>query len=279
MTSRPLSDELLLGSGGLVWITFDNASGHRAISGLELVLEGEVHSRAMLGQAIVDLRAAITVNQTRTGWLRLGTAITRSAVHLPPGMEGRDRRTELSLMLDQVTLAGLEAARDGDDLRLHLDLAATAITNDGLPLAGHQQVQWTIPSEQWIRVLDQAHTHQHVTILSSAPDADSSEGYRRAGQELQVANAALRSGRYPDAVMAVRKGIDHLGARKLQAPRSQTDRNDRSVDERYGTLADALHHLASVAAHPEGPNTHYAWTRDDATAAIAGLMALMQRTT
>ena len=65
MTSRPLSDELLLGSGGLVWITFDNASGHRAISGLELVLESEVHSRAMLGQAIVDLRA--TSPSTRPG--------------------------------------------------------------------------------------------------------------------------------------------------------------------------------------------------------------------
>ena len=279
MTSRPLSDELLLGSGGLVWITFDNASGHRAISGLELVLESEVHSRAMLGQAIVDLRATITVNQTRTGWLRLGTAVARSAVHFPHGPENRQRRAELSLMVDQVTLAGLEAARDGDDLRLHVELAATAMTNDGLPLAGQQQVQWTIPSDQWIRVLGQAQTHRHVTILCLAPDADSSEGYRRADQELQVANAALRSGRYADAVMAIRKGIDHLEARKLQAPRSRTDRNDRSVDERYGALADALHHLTSVAAHPEGPNTHYTWTRDDATAAIAGLMALMQRTT
>lgn len=146
MTSRPLSDELLLGSGGLVWITFDNASGHRAISGLELVLESEVHSRAMLGQAIVDLRATITVNQTRTGWLRLGTAVARSAVHFPHGPENRQRRAELSLMVDQVTLAGLEAARDGDDLRLHVELAATAMTNDGLPLAGQQQVQWTIPT-------------------------------------------------------------------------------------------------------------------------------------
>jgi hypothetical protein len=77
--------------------------------------------------------------------------------------------------------------------------------------------------------------------------------------------------------MAVRKGIDHLGAKKLQAPRSRPDRNDRSIDERYGALADALHHLASVAAHPEGTNTDDAWTRGDATAAIAGLMALMQR--
>lgn len=84
---------------------------------------------------------------------------------------------------------------------------------------------------------------------------------------------------YADAVMAVRKGIDHLEARRLQAPRSRTDRNARSVDERYGALADALHHLTSVAAHPAGPNSHYIWTRDDATAAIAGLMVLMQRMT
>lgn len=269
-----LSGRPLLGNGALVNIRFDRASGQRALSGLVLVLEAEATGAVLLGSATVDIRATVSVDPNNGGHFRLGLAVARSAVEFPEaGAEYRDRRVVLELLLDPVALAALEAKREGHDLRLVVDLAATATGDDVSGLWGNHQDRWTIPAEEWARVLDQAQTHRSLTLLSPAPEPDSSEAYRQADKHLQDARTALRQGRYRDALMSVRRGTVALDLRSDAAPNKKLE--DRTVGERYGSLAAALHDLASVSAHPEKQNADYEWTRDDAVAALAGLMSLM----
>lgn len=278
MTARPLADELLLGSGGLIWAEFEQAWGHRAVTGLILTLDAEITSADKLGKAFVDLRATVTVDQDNARGLRLGTAFARAPLHFPPsGTEYRRQRLSLEMRLDPVTLATVELARQGRDLRLRVELAGTAVTDTGIGLAGqHSGEHWTIPGEQWVtRVLGQAETYRHITVLAPAPDGDSSEQYRLADKQLEAATTALHQGRFGEAVMAVRKGVDVLGVRSNAAP--GTKPHERTVDERFGGIAGALFDMTSAFAHLEGNNATYEWTRPDAVSAIAGLIALMQR--
>lgn len=271
-----LSGRPLLGNGALVSLRFDRASGQRALSGLVLVLEAVATGTAALGNATVDFRATVSVDPNNGGHFRLGLAVARSAIEFPDAdAEYRERRVVLELLLGTDTLAALEAKRAGQDLRLLVDLAATATGGDADGLWGTRQDHWTIPAEEWGRVLDQAQTHRSLTLLSPAPRPDSSDAYRRADDHLQDARTALRQGRYRDALMSVRRGVVALDLRSEAAPNKKLD--DRTVSERYGSLAAALHDLASVSAHPEKQNADYEWTREDAVAALGGLMSLMTR--
>lgn len=226
------------------------------------------------GHDLCDLRAAVSANSASAGWLRLGMALPARLLHIPPGdAEHRACHVELELWLGGKAMARIEEMRDGGALELVLDLSGWVTTSDAETLAGVIQERWTVTAAAWAQVLDQAQTHQQMTLLVSRPDAESSDQFRQADRHLLEARTALREGRYREAVTAVRRGVEVLDiafdigqARRVQG---------LSVEDRYGRLARALFDLASASVHEDGVNVGYRWTRSDAMAAVATLMSLM----
>ncbi len=74
--------------------------------------------------------------------------------------------------------------------------------------------------------------------------------HHRSDEFLGKGRVALRQGRYDDAYVAARRGIDALAVKDAEA--AHMSAKQRTMDQRYGALAQALFGLTSPGAHGDG---------------------------
>jgi hypothetical protein len=271
-----VGNKILFGGGGLAWCEFGSLSTRRAVSGLIVAIDIELTGSPELGDAEVVLFGSVTAKlPDPTGWYEVGLAHAARPVFLPDAKEAyRQRSTTIEFALDSMQLAALEDLRAGRDFEFQLSLIGTAGRGEAPGATGTTNIHCPITSETWAHALSSGQSHRHFVVLAPQHTDGQNSRLHRVDGFIATAQEAMRDGRHNDAVFAVRKGIEALRIRQLSGPSTP---RDRTVDQRFAALAEAMFSLASASGHPEEPNEDYVWTREDALAAIAVLVTLVRR--
>lgn len=201
-------------------------------------------------------------------------------------LRGYSTAHELAVDLDDNQLIGIEQARAGGDIVLHLSLQLTLL--NALSLAYATRVvdaTVRIRASRWVEMLDQAGTEVAVVIRvpsplgSSVPD-DATPSLTRAAEWLRDARDALRDGRHQACVASCRHALENLGAladMPGEAHVRRTNPSERSQDERWAATYYDTKSLASAAHHDDEITKEFVWTRADAEAILATTAALVRR--
>ena len=127
--------------------------------------------------------------------------------------------------------------------------------------------------ETWERFLAQTALAFSLAVVVPVPLDTSAAA--RVGAHLRDAIRKVNEGEYEDAVTAARRAIDDMGTAWL-AERSvvQTQKDQRTLEQRLAMLRHSLHALASPSAHGDAVAASVKWDREKALAVIAGVSAL-----
>ncbi|MFD0563088.1 hypothetical protein ACFQ2M_14345 [Kitasatospora saccharophila] len=184
----------------------------------------------------------------------------------------------LATTLTDTQLAGLEKARQGNDLQLRLHLTVTALNGDGSWPARTTQVAFTVPHNEWSQVVTEAGHGAFVTVLVPIT-AD--ENRATAARRLREAQNAVRAGDFEAAVSKARLAMDAVRPtdhQKAYSAASAKKAKDRDQDERWTVLLQAAYDLFGGAHHDDPDTTeHFTWNRADAVTALALTAGLLGR--
>ncbi|MEV7969019.1 hypothetical protein AB0O34_23955 [Sphaerisporangium sp. NPDC088356] len=140
------------------------------------------------------------------------------------------------------------------------------------------QLNFDVPSGEWIEELERVDAATHVELL--IPITDNTK-HAKAAHRIRTARDHLRQGENGAAVGEIRKPLDRIRRETRTRPVAQAalnkDRLIRDQDERWAVFIEALFDLLSGEAHDDpGTTEHFTWTRAEAavlTATVAGLLA------
>jgi hypothetical protein len=148
---------------------------------------------------------------------------------------------------------------------------------------GDHDVRWpsglyqdtiTVLGEVWQRLLAQSAAGTSLAVVVPVPLDKSTAG--RVGRHLRDAIDKVNDGECGDAVTAARKAIDAMGRDWLSEKSVvDTQKEDRTLEQRLAMLRHALHALASPSAHSDDVAESIRWDREKALAVIAGVSALV----
>ena len=178
-------------------------------------------------------------------------------------------------------LAVIEQRRAGADLQLRFDVNVV-LGYDPAVAQGTVDDRWSakmfqqdvhIYAETWKRLLSQTAAAMSLAVVVPVPLDASAEA--RVGRYLRDAIAKVNDGQYGDAAIAARKALDAMGTDWISEKSIvQTDKEDRTLQQRLAMLRHSLHALASPSAHSDDIAESIEWDREKALAVIAGVSAL-----
>jgi hypothetical protein len=138
------------------------------------------------------------------------------------------------------------------------------------------QAPVNIYADQWVRLLRQASTGTALAVVVPVP-LDGSPG-QAVGTLLREALRKLNDREWGDAVTAARKAIEELDNLHGRWPSlreiADTNRDDRTLDQRLALLRHGLHAIASLSLHVGDVAKSVRWDREKALAVIGGAAAL-----
>ncbi|MQA97275.1 MAG: hypothetical protein GEV11_22520 [Streptosporangiales bacterium] len=185
----------------------------------------------------------------------------------------------LTCSLNDSQLQGIEAARDGRDVRLRLDLKAVLLHPvDTLYPIAQTQTSISVPAAAWARQLEALGKAVVLEVLVPLP-LDGSE-LRQAVERIREAKGHITDGRYEEAVRAARLALDYV---KDAIPREDAARaqkyppKQRTQEQRWSVLVDDLYSLASSTHHDDAVTENFAWRRDDALMIVGAVAGLLRR--
>lgn len=209
-------------------------------------------------------------------------------VPVPLDFPGSGWPVNLVVPVTDAQILALEDVRNGEDLRLRLDVAATLPQSTGHPLRQVQDIRVVAASawEDQLRQLGRAVSFT-VTIpipMDAGPLSD-------AAGHLRAADQQITQGEFTDAIREVRLAIEIMRDMRVW-PRDVTKkRDDQDQADRYGLVLDklaaqadgyadlmqALFTLASGPQHASGALRGAVWARADAVALTAAASAILHR--
>ena len=138
------------------------------------------------------------------------------------------------------------------------------------------QASVNIYADQWVRLLRQASTGTSLAVVVPVP-LDGSPG-QAVGTLLREALCKLNDREWGDAVTAARKAVEELDNLHGRWPTvrdiADTNRDDRTLDQRLALLRHGLHAIASLSPHTGDVAKSVKWDREKALAVICGAAAL-----
>ncbi|MCB5166533.1 hypothetical protein LG634_17010 [Streptomyces bambusae] len=197
----------------------------------------------------------------------------------PLGLEEFGTSLQLSTSITEQQLRGLEKARAGADLTLHVNMKATRDAEADAWPAAQGQERLVVPHAEWSRALSSVDTSAYVDVLVPITDV---EGRSTAARRIREAQEAIRNGQFEQAVTLSRGALDAVreANKTLQVYNSAKDKNPRARNqaERWAMLTQAAYDLCSGAPHDDAWTTElFTWTRADAVAAVATAAGLLAR--
>ncbi len=230
----------------------------------------------IVGGVPVSLSGHAWLSMPGMDWLGTWTTERPAITH-----DGMGFDAVLVLPLTDHQLAVIEKRRAGSDLRLQID-ANVVLGYDPDKAQGDQAERWPERSFQesiyifreiWERFLAQTALAFSLAVVVPVPLDTSAAA--RVGAHLRDAIRKVNEGEYEDAVTAARRAIDDMGVSWL-AERSvvQTQKDQRTLEQRLAMLRHSLHALASPSAHGDAVAASIKWDREKALAVIAGVSAL-----
>ena len=173
----------------------------------------------------------------------------------------------------------IEVLRNGADLELSVKVAGLSHHPDRSSDLVNGYYKWTVSSTTWAAALEQAGAFQTASVTLLLPVDGPGRDRPRVAAELRDARQALADGRWSDAIIGCRHVLELAGLTDT-AFKEVKKKQQRSKDQRYAALADALvalYDLASAAAHRDDVTSPFDWGRADATAAVACCVALLHQ--
>lgn len=201
---------------------------------------------------------------------------------------------DLSVVLTDDQLAGVEQARGHDDLVMNLKVQLTLLQPPpGVHATHAQDSAVRVRSSHWTDLLDQigAQTAIIVRVASPLTDAQQFDAARthadsdeslpslaQATRRLRQARRHLRDGRWSDCVGTCRLVLENVSALH-DIPGESTVRQlkprERDQPQRWAATYHAVHSLASAAHHDDGTTQDFVWSKHDAEAMLAMTAALV----
>jgi hypothetical protein len=209
-------------------------------------------------------------------------------VSVPLDFQGPSWLVNLIVPVTDAQILALEDARNGEDLRLRLDVAATLPQSTGHPL---RQVQDTrvVAASVWEGNLQQLGRAVSFTVtipipMDAGPLAD-------AAGHLRAADRQITRGEFTDAIREARLAIEIMRDMRVWPKDVTKKRDDQDQADRYGVILDkltaqangyadllqALFTLASGPQHASGALRGAVWARADAIALTAAASAMLHR--
>lgn len=196
---------------------------------------------------------------------------------------------EVTLTDDQ--LIAFECARLDGDVELTLDLSVTVLAAPGgMEPTVTSQTRYRIPSEQWLKQLDNVGAAVGITIRVPSPLTDASNPQRsesaeapsmsRAAKRLREARAALRDGNFEGCITSCRFVLENIALLEKPLPVEEVRHavpKLRTQQQRWSAMFHDLYSLASGASHDDELTATFEWTRADAEAILAATAGLLAR--
>lgn len=257
-----------------------------------------LHAEAGLGFYCLILKARITLDPPRQGWVKVQDIRGALLAGRPPdrrilsalrwlepsvrAVSAGGRRDEglidLVAELDRSRMEAVEDLRAGGDL----DLAARV----QLLVQTEKELFWTrspeevvhrVPQSEWVRILEQAGYDRRLLLEIPAPNPEEFPELARAAGLLREAQEALFRGDYRKAVVGSRAALEALTEVLKDRDQPGWKAFGRELDQegRFRLARAALFHLCSLAAHEGEKPTD--WLREDAAAILAMVGAVLRR--
>lgn len=173
----------------------------------------------------------------------------------------------------------LERARDGQGLRLQLNVHALLVGSDDeklrWPRSGNAPI--TVSAGDWVAAMEAAGVADAVYVVVRAPLHAHDGEHARAVQLLRKARRLLAEGHYTQAVAEARKVLEVLTEIGPPPPSEEAKPRQRDKAQRWDVLRKAVTELANAAPHSDPITSEIDWTRGDAIAVIASTAGLLQR--
>lgn len=251
---------LIAGAGLHRLMFYAHVKAHAMPAGVPVTLSGE----AFLSGGMHDWLGAWSVEHQ---------PVTRD--------NGQPDVVTILLPLTDQQLAIIEHRRAGADLQIQLNVDVTlgyhpltkgSEGKDIWPVRAFQEAIF-VQRESWVRLLTQTPAGTSLAVVVPVP-LDGG-GAAKVGTLLREAIEKVNKGEYGDAVTAARRAIDAMGGGwASEKSIVGVAKAQRSLDQRLSLLRDALHGLASPAAHGDPVADTINWDRPTAMAVIAGVSAL-----
>lgn len=261
---------------GNVGMTLQQLSGRPGIGAHHLLARLEVTSRPVLegGTVLLSVTAEVAMSFAGGGPRPLGPGrfsgpVALSSVPRPS--------VDLTVDLSDGQVEQIDALRDGGDVGLVLDVAGVAHHPDGRADQFTGQYQLHVARGDWVEALGQAGALYAATVTLLLTPSGPGRARPEVAAALARARQALAVGRWTDAVAGCRQVLEVAG---LSGQALNEAKRERSKDERYGRLADALFALYDVgsgATHQDTITSGFQWQRADAVAAVACCVALLHQ--
>lgn len=265
--------DITLSQDGGITAEFAGLCAEQGLGGHRFGLTYKLQPRGKLPEnSVALLSGELHAGSPSSRWVTHLTASTSlPIIHRP---KSYPRQIDFAGTLTDVQVAGLEAARVGEQLELEITIHAT--------LANSPELEWPVQRAHERLMLSRGQWEPTLELLGAAlvvpllvplvPDHPT--GTRaQAARHLQTARKALLDGKPEEAVRVARMAIEtrwppHPGKQAAGGPKKE-----RSLEERFDVMRQAVLDVAHGAAHPGIP----AYTMADARAVVAAVAALLQR--
>ncbi|WP_104528638.1 hypothetical protein [Blastococcus saxobsidens] len=266
---------IYLGPGAELRLAFDEIAAEAGFGGHRLALRYKATPVGLPPGSVAFISGALRLQSTMS-WV----GVLHAAQQLPiSGTAAYPRSVLLTTTISDAQLAGIETARQGSDLELLVDLNVTLANAPPLDYPAGDAQDWVrVPGPIWAVHAERLGALVSVPLLVPLPLGDPDSLRARAGRRLQSAMRAQTDGRAEDAVRDARLALDlydQLDPTSTYDPQGAP--RQRDLDQRFAALRTTLFSLASGAHHDDTVTANFRYTRQDATAIIACVAALLQR--
>lgn len=193
--------------------------------------------------------------------------------------QARPTQAAFALELDAARLEGLEAARNGGDVKLQLTWLSTIADPNGTLYHDSRPEPFEINQTSWIKVLNQL-GYAKLMLLEVPLFDGLGTAFGEAAAHLRKARDAMLRGEYREAVGCCRDVIEALtralGDKDEQLKKLLDDTRALDKADRLRLVRQALKVLTHPARHADEVAAAIDWTRTDAAAVITMTAAIMQ---
>jgi hypothetical protein len=193
--------------------------------------------------------------------------------HVTPTPQGSSLTLTGFVGQDQIRV--IEEVRAGNDLVLHMELAAVTVVDSRLE-QHRGDVYIDVRGEEWAREIERVDQGTFVEVLVPMPK---NKTLATAVKRITEARDLLRAGEFDSALgkarlalKAVRKRLGTIAV-KNAAP---ADAKQRSQEQRTAVLVEAVYSLLCGAMHDDDITKTFVYTRTDTSTLVATVAGLVR---